>query len=325
MGLHSLFETTVAQRPTDKALVTADGVELTYAQLCMHSQFLAVTLRARLEQDPLPPDTLIGLHADRGAGMIIGILAIMQAGGAYVPLDPMYPAARLRWMAQGAGIAAVVSSDVTTASAIFELPDSRMIALDEQSEPTPVSLTPAGTRPTDLAYVLYTSGSSGKPKGVAVPHRGVCNAMLSLRDLLEIDLNDRVLQLGSINFDLSLAEIFPTLIAGAELDVADHAERNSMDALEVYLRSHGIQRALFASSVIAALPRIALPQLRSLMIVGETPSAKVMDFWSRGRKLFNGYGLTETSVASCAHEFQPGDPPQSHWACFTQYAALRTE
>jgi len=307
MTLHGLFAAAVRQRPQRTALVAEDAT-LTYAALDARATALARALLRRLGGAPLPRDTLIGLHAGRHSGLLAGLLAVLKAGAAYVPLEPAYPAERLRFMARDSGLAAVLSDDPGAAD-LFGLPDQRILTLDAAPDAGAPPLPEAAVSPDDLAYVIYTSGSSGQPKGVAVPHRGVCNMALSHRDLLQIRADDRVLCFASIAFDASLAEIFPALAAGAAIHLAGESERHAPERLHAYMRQHRVGVATLMASVMSALPRQPLPDLHGLMLAGETPTAETLAFWSQGRRLINAYGPTEASVSSCASIYSQDDPP----------------
>ena len=301
--LHGLFADAVRRRPQAAALVAEDAT-LSYADLDARAAALARTLLRRL--GPLPLDGVIGLHAGRNSGLLAGLLAILKAGAAYLPLEPTYPAERLAFMAQDSGTVAVLSDDPGAAD-LFRLPDDRVIGLHEGDAVGPPP--PERSAADDLAYVIYTSGSSGRPKGVAVPHRGVCNMALAHRAMLRIGPDDRVLLFASIAFDATLAEIFPAFAAGAALHLTSEAERHSPDRLHHYLRTHRIGVATLMASVMSALPREQLPDLHALLLAGETPTQETLSFWSHGRLLFNAYGPTEASVSSCANLYRPGDPP----------------
>ena len=173
MCVHRAFELQCVQRPNPTAL-WADDETLSYVELDSKANRFAHVLRTRGVQR----GHLVGLCVERGAEMLAAVLGILKAGAAYVPLDPSFPQDRLRYMAQDAGLALLVCSEVS--AGLFDLSREQQLRIDTDAariEAAPANaLNPddlLDARPEDPAYVIYTSGSTGKPKGVMVQHRAV--------------------------------------------------------------------------------------------------------------------------------------------------------
>ncbi len=222
--LPRLFEEQVARTPQATALVFDDR-ELTYEQLNARADRLA----AQLREYGVGPDVLVGVCLERSLDMMVGLLAIHKAGGAYVPLDPGYPKERIGFMLQDSQAPVLI----TQLDLLPKLPphQAAVICLDEpkvrdvlaQSDGAP-ALAPAALDPGHLAYVLYTSGSTGNPKGVMVTHRNVVNFFAGMDRALGTEPGVW-LALTSISFDISVLELFWTLTRGFKVVVLSDAAR----------------------------------------------------------------------------------------------------
>jgi amino acid adenylation domain-containing protein len=294
--------------------IVCNNRSLNYAELDRQSDVLAHALRRRRNGSALPADTPVGLHVRRGPGVVVGMLGILKAGGAFVPLDDKLPAERLRYMVEDCQARLVVTDDPAMTGSVLMLGDDSLIALDDLdtadgAAADTASLSPISRQADDLTYVIYTSGSTGRPKGVAIADRSVCNLAESFRAFLPITPGDRVLQFASISFDASIVEIFSSLAAGATLYIAADDERLSTERLAGFLAEHEITVSILMSSVLGQLPQVSLPALRSLVVAGETCSIETVRFWSRDRRLINGYGPTEATVCASMWLYGEGDPP----------------
>lgn len=223
--LPSLFARQAALTPNAIALVFNDE-ELSYAELDGRADRLAKQLRAH----GIGPDVLVGLCLERSPDMMVALLAVHKAGGAYVPLDPLYPKERIAYMLQDSAAPVLL----TQLSLLPKLPphQATVICVDA---PSPVNGShnapaelPATLHPDHLAYVLYTSGSTGNPKGVMVTHRNVVNFFAGMDRSLEQapDVEPGVwLAVTSISFDISVLELFWTLTRGFKVVLlADNAK-----------------------------------------------------------------------------------------------------
>ncbi len=162
----------------------------------------------------------------------------------------------------------------------------------QQSGENPIS----GVTSTNLAYVIYTSGSTGQPKGVLVEHLGLCNVAQAQIQTFDTKPEHRILQFASLGFDASIFEILMAWGVGATLYLIPEEARLG-SALISYLRHHAITHATLPPAVLKTLPPTQLPQLQTLISAGEAYSPD-MAHWAGGRRLFNAYGLTETTVWS---------------------------
>ena len=200
--IHELFEAQAEETPDNVALVFED-TELTYAQLNARANQLAHYLREK----GVGPDVLVGICLERSLEMVISILAVLKAGGAYVPLEPDYPAARLDYMLEDAGLSMVITQ--THLRELVSLTESQAVCLDDDVLKAQLNtfginnLVPdhVGVNSQHLAYVIYTSGSTGQPKGVAVRHKNTCSMLYwANANYSDVELS-HVLASTSLKFD----------------------------------------------------------------------------------------------------------------------------
>lgn len=243
--------------------------------------------------------------------MGIAALAVLRAGAAYVPLDPAHPAARLAYMITNSGTSLLLTAAETTGLAGSDVPELR-VDVDEDTDPdtAPAQTAPVSCAPGDLAYVLYTSGSTGVPKGVAVEHRSLLNLATNVRPVFPVTAQDRVLQFVSFGFDVAVSDLFFPWVAGAELHIAQEDERLG-EALQKRLRDSRITYVFLPPSAAMTLPRApgALPELRTLAVGGEACPAELVErLGEEGRRIVNAYGPSEATVYSTTADLRPGEP-----------------
>ncbi|MEU7279573.1 amino acid adenylation domain-containing protein [Streptomyces sp. NPDC045431] len=295
-----------AERPDATALVCGE-VRLTYRELLARADALASRLRAAGAR----PGVRVGLLLPRSADMAVAALAVLRAGAAYVPLDPANPDARLRYMAGDSGMslllvaAGTADRDLGVRALHVDEPDG------EAATPAPGAAPVLPPGPDDLAYVLYTSGSTGVPKGVAVAHRALVNLAVAVRPVFPVTAEDRVLQFVSFGFDVAVSDLFFPWVAGAELHVAQEHERLG-DGLFARLRDSGITYVFLPPSAAMMLPEGAggaLPRLRTLAVGGEACPAELVErLAGPGRRIVNAYGPSEATVYSTTAELRPREP-----------------
>ncbi len=292
-----------AERPDATALVCGE-VTLTYRQLLERADALAAALRA----EGVGPGVRVGLLLPRSAELGVAALAVLRAGGAYVPLDRAQPAARLAHMTGTSGTALLLTAAATAAQA--EPLGLRCLRADLPLPPAPATPPARAPRPADLAYVLFTSGSTGVPKGVAVEHRALANLTRAVRPVFPVTAGDRVLQFVSFGFDVAVSDLFFPWVAGAELHIPQEDERLG-EALLDTLRDARVTYVFLPPSAAMLLPDIAdrLPDLRTVAVGGEACPAELVERLSApGRRVVNAYGPSEVTVYSTTADLEPGAP-----------------
>ncbi|MFC3614316.1 MupA/Atu3671 family FMN-dependent luciferase-like monooxygenase [Lutimaribacter marinistellae] len=216
--IHEAFEAQAAKSPDSTALVF-EGEELSYADLNTRANSVAERLRAM----GVGPGAHVGLYIDRSIELITGALAILKAGGAYVPLDPAYPADRIAHYIADSEAAVIL----THSAMAKDLPDGNadIVAIDTIATDPAAQDTDSGATADDLAYVIYTSGSTGTPKGVMVEHRNVANFFAGMDDRIDHAGGGVWLAVTSLNFDISVLEIFWTLARGFKVVLSSGENR----------------------------------------------------------------------------------------------------
>ncbi|MGJ5674777.1 MAG: amino acid adenylation domain-containing protein [Nostochopsis sp.] len=302
--LVDLFETQVEKNPNNIALVF-ESQSLTYQQLNQKANQLAHYL---IQNHQIQPDTLIGICVERSLEMIVGVLGILKAGAAYVPIDPNYPQERIQWILQDSETSLLLTqSFLTEKLPLTQLKHlCQVICLDQTdfSEALTNNLSLQST-PDNLAYIIYTSGSTGQPKGVMIEHRGLTNLTLAAANTFHLQPQSRLLQFASLSFDISVAEIAPTLAAGACLYLAKKETLLPTQVLVDFLINHKISHIFIPPSVLSVLPQAPLPDLQTIVVGGEACPAELVAQWATGRRFCNGYGPTEATVGVTVTLCQP--------------------
>ncbi|WP_160712986.1 non-ribosomal peptide synthetase [Chitinophaga solisilvae] len=294
-----LFREQAALSPSAAAIMT-DDITLSYAMLDHLSDQAAQQLHAA----GCGSGGHIGLLSRRGPEMIIAMMGILKSGNAYVPFHIDYPAARLRTMMEDAGIKHIFYTDEKLFAA-SEVPADAGIALSAAAT-FPQAPLPVTADSNATAYIMYTSGTSGRPKGIAVSHRNIAKLAYETGPVA-LQPGDVLLQWSNYAFDGSVYEIFGTLLQGAAMCLIRDEEAADIAALSRYIRQYQVTHcfmttALFNSFADTGLP--ALQCLRRLMFGGEAVSVphvhKAFDALGPG-KLVHVYGPTETTVFATWH------------------------
>ncbi len=291
---HELFERQVNLVPDAPAAAFGDA-QLSYAELDEQANQLANYLRSL----GVERDALVGICVERSLQLIVAVLAVLKAGGAFLPLDPNYPDKRLAFMIDDSKLDLVLTqSDLQQR---FSQDGVHTICLDNREQRELIDAAMSG-KPNELAssdslaYVIYTSGSSGTPKGVLLEHRGLVNVCASQQKIFELGHNDSVLQFASISFDAFVFELAAALTAGATLYLASKNDLLPGRPLIVFLQEREISFVVLTPSALSALPKAELPRLHTVTVAGEACSAELLARWANGRRFFNLYGPTETTI-----------------------------
>ncbi len=309
--IHELIAEQVAKTP-DSIAVEHEGETLTYRALDEQSNRIAHYLRS----EGVGPETLVGICIDRSIDMVVGLLGILKAGGAYVPIDPAYPEQRISYILEDSGVELVLSHSALAKT----IPEGghKSVYLDtdtdsEGNEGLMVDQTTEGLKPeelgltaSNLAYIIYTSGSTGNPKGVMIEHRQLVNFMGTVTSLYNWSSTDRVVQFATLNFDISVEEIFGSLVTGATLILRTDewlssptvfwklASQNAITVLDL--------STAFWEQVVPESASDIPASVRQVIFSGEKVSAEKVKEWfaleGKLPELINAYGPTETTVTS---------------------------
>ncbi|MFI2763483.1 amino acid adenylation domain-containing protein [Streptomyces echinatus] len=327
--LHRLVEEQTRRTP-DALAVVAGNERLTFRELDARANRWSRALRAR----GVGLETPVAVSATHSASLVVALLAVLKAGGTYVPLDSELPALRAGELLERGGCRLLLTDRPPKPPVAGQIEYVELGALpaedtDPAADPAPPrepkSATPREPEPDHLAYIMFTSGSTGEPKGVMLPHRAVCDYLLwSARTYADGEGDGRgrgggdaaggAMAHSSIGFDLTVTSLFLPLITGRPVHLdpacrdalalsADLAGRSGLDMLKLtpsHLKvvNHGLAAEHLAGTT------------RSLVVGGEALEAEAVADWrthAPDTRIFNEYGPTETAVGVCVHEVGPAD------------------
>ncbi|HYR09939.1 MAG TPA: amino acid adenylation domain-containing protein, partial [Longimicrobium sp.] len=293
----------VAARNPGAPAVRFEDQTLTFGQLDARANGLARRLRAL----GVGPDVPVGVLLERSADSIVAILGVMKAGGAYLPLEPNQPPARLQRLLEQAGSRVVVTIDALRE----RVAGAGVEAVSVDAETPSDANEPAGraVSPGNLAYVLFTSGSTGEPKAVAVEHRQLAGYVRGITRQLEPVEGASFAMVSTFAADLGHTVLFPALCAGGCLHVISPERVLDADAFRAYAGQHGIDYLKIVPSHLSALlagddAAGVLPR-RALVLGGEASSWELTDrirALASGLRIINHYGPTESTVGVLTHE-----------------------
>ncbi len=305
-GIHQLFEAAVNHSPDAIALVFEE-TQLTYRQLNEQSNQLAHSLKKL----GVGPDAVVGILTHRSHLPLVAMLGILKAGGAYLPLDAELPSEALSLRLQDVQPVAVV-----TEQSLSHRLDCPFVCLDGETlgGESIENLAPSATE-NNLAYILFTSGSTGQPKAVAIAHRQILNYCYAIQERLNLTTPASFALVSTLSADLGNTAIFPALCTGGTLHIMSKVRSSDPDALAAYFRQHPIDCLKIVPSHLMALlggdrPGDILPR-QCLVLGGETATWEAVATIRKSAphcRIFNHYGPTETTVGVLTYEVPQNRP-----------------
>ena len=302
--LAALIEDQVRAGP-GRVAITFDDERVTYAEMNERANRLANDLI----RHGVGPDSLVGVCLERTPDLLVALVAVVKSGGAYVPLDPGFPRDRLLYMAEDAKLRAVVTEPPFDRLFAESQTDVVLVGASRDSD-APAANPSVDVSPEHLAYVLYTSGSTGHPKGVEVTRGGFLNLIGSMRDLPGMTAEDSIVALTTVSFDIAGVETLLPLALGARIILATRETALNPEALRAL-----IERT--APTIVQATPVTFKMLFESgwrgdgkvkTICGGEPISVELGASLSAAcGEAWNGYGPTETTVYSAFHHIRRGD------------------
>ncbi|KAJ5587710.1 uncharacterized protein N7459_003475 [Penicillium hispanicum] len=291
--IHDAIHDQAVSGPGREAVCAWDGI-LTFGEL----DELASKLACHLRMQGVGPESRVALCFDKSKWNIVAMLGVMKAGGAFVPLDPTHPTSRLQRLIESVKASVVLCSQSRAdylrpiVETLIPLCDD---TLDSLSAPADGVDLASGVTSQNAAYVLFTSGSTGEPKGTLLEHRAFLSSAMVHGPGLQIFRESRALQFAAHTFDASLAESLTPLIHGACVCIPSEEAR--LNGIVSTINEMRVDHACFTPSFIGFIEIDSVPGLKTLVLAGEAMSQSQLATWSK-IKLVNGYGPTEASVAS---------------------------
>jgi len=315
-SIPDVFAQRVREQP-DAPAVRGGEVEMTYAELDVAAERVADRLRA----EGVAVGSCVGVVDERSPATVTALLGILKAGGAYVGLDPGLPAARLRMLLDMANVGVVCMSAagalspteerLAGMSRIVVRVDPRPGSGDDRVGAAPQTGRRAGGGPEDLAYVAFTSGSTGEPKGVEILHRAVVR-LARAADCVELGPEESVLAMAPLAFDASTFEIWGALLNGARVVLAPPGPLSTREIADI-LREGRVTTAWLSAGLFHQMvdyELASLGRLRQLLAGGDVLSPahvnRALRVLPAGGVLVNGYGPTETTTFACCHRLAAG-------------------
>ncbi|MDP5135116.1 amino acid adenylation domain-containing protein [Rheinheimera baltica] len=299
--LQQMFAYQAALTP-DAVAVEFERQSISYAALNMWADKIASHLIAQ----GVARNQFVGLSVSRSIELIACVLGILKAGAAYVPLDPTYPKASLDFMLEDSNAQWILVDQA--AKEKLQAHSNKWLDVNAITEMADVSARQlaaidAACQSHDLAYMVYTSGTTGTPKGVMVEHQSVLNHSLSLQSSFAISRNDKLLQFSTVNFDSFVEEVFPTLLGGATLVMVRQEHLPDIEKMQQIMRQHSVTVLKFSTAYWHNISDINVEKLgvRLVAIGGEEADLHQYTQWRQYNPtipLINTYGPTETTVTA---------------------------
>ena len=281
-----------------KTAVSFEGKTLSYKELdTISSKTASYLISIGVNQG-----SLVGIYLDRGINMIVAILAVMKTGAAYVPLDPHFPDDRIALILNDSGLKKVIStSDISKEIAGKENDIINLDQVHKEIKTSRLVRPKSPIDPEDRVYVLYTSGSTGVPNGVQIPHRALTNFLLSMSKEPGIEPNDTMLALTTLSFDISGLELLLPLITGSSVEIVSY--ETAIDAAKLIgaIEKYSISIAQATPATWQMLVDAGWSGKKGLKILcgGEALSNELSSkLLSMSMNLWNLYGPTETTIWS---------------------------
>ncbi|CAG9954856.1 unnamed protein product [Clonostachys rosea f. rosea IK726] len=287
--VHHIVDQNVSAQPTAPA-VDAWDAQFTYTELDVAAYKLARFLVSR----GIKPETYVPLCFEKSAWTVVAMMAVLKAGGAFVPLDPTHPPERINFLLESVSAKLVLCSPSLITK--FEGYGIEAFGVGNQllAQPQEPSEAQVNVGPNNPAYIIFTSGTTGLPKGTIIEHGAFSTGAIAHARAIKMTASSRVLQFASHTFDASIMEILSTLLVGGCVCIP--SEQDRLNDLAAVINRFDINWTLLTPSVANVLKPGSVPSLQVLVTGGEAMSRDHIRKWADEAVLVNAYGPSETSV-----------------------------
>lgn len=288
--VHELFHRRVLEQPQAPAVEGPDG-SWSYSELDHQSSVLARKLHS---QGLVGLEKFVPLIFEKSRWTVVAILAVIKAGGAFVLLDPSQPTQRLKTICTDTKAEVILSSPRQAALARLLLEHVVLVQPEDPENDTSIDWSSPSSKPDQALYAVFTSGSTGQPKGAVMEHGAFCTSALATGQRLGIHRESRVLQFAAYSFDVAIADHLMTLLLGGAVCILSETDRK--EDLAVAAARMGVTWAFLTLSVARLVKPTAVPSLKTLAMGGEALTEEVIQMWSPHVDVFNLYGPAECAV-----------------------------
>ncbi|KAI8308806.1 Apicidin F synthase [Colletotrichum sp. SAR11_59] len=303
--IHDLIEQQAKECPNNVAIDAWDG-SMTYAELIAVSSALA----QQLQELGIGPEKAVPFLFEKSKWAMVSMMAIWKAGGYFVPLDPKSPNQRLQHLVQATS-ANIIMTSSEYSNRCQDL-GCKPVLVNEDTIPSfgeSVTAVQSTVKTHNPAYVLFTSGTTGVPKGVLLEHRTLSSSISALGKYLGLNAETRFLQSCAYTFDVMLLDAFAALIHGGCVCVP--SEHQKMNDLSGFVQDYQVNTTWFTTSLSRIIDPDSVPSLRTVVMGGEAVLQSDVDRWASKVRLVAGYGPTETCIVTLIGELTPTTPPNT--------------
>ncbi|MEO1625568.1 MAG: amino acid adenylation domain-containing protein, partial [Bacteroidota bacterium] len=290
------FEKQLSKDPDAIALVGPEQ-RLSYRDLNERAEQMAGGLLARMSSQN---DPVIAIFMDRSIESVAAMLAIWKAGATYLPLHTEWPSARLKYILKDTGAEMVLCGTERETIEDIDIPQVR---ITDCNGPYNQQIATRPT-PTDTAYIIYTSGTSGRPKGVPIRQESIVHQINYHNDYLNMQAGDRFLHMASLSFDASLVEMLMPLFSGGSIVLAPQSIKENTAKMMDYLQAQQVDTAIFPPAYLSLIDQLEQSSLRRIISTGEAIRMEEAVRLCDKIELYNGYGPTECCIGVSFHRVE---------------------